>query len=326
MKQKMYLVLALVLAVAAVLLIQLHASRVKDRHGVSEKTVAVLVARDEIPRGATLDLTMIEQARIPLKWMHSSAIAVKDQEMIVGQTVVSSVPKGQPLLWSDIAGIRTAYQLSKTINRGQRAIAIAVDSVSGVAGHIRPDDWVDIIATFVIPREMKVGVGNIKGEQAMQEQALEFLTGLGTKGELEIRKTTLTLMQRVKVLAVGSLTGGGSDFGIPGAGGMGPEAAASMRNVSRMQQSAVQSATGGGFKTVTLLVSPIDAEILAFCADKGKLHLTLRNPEDPDVFEGENRLPKIIITDILDLERSEQRREQRAQPARPAGPRILDTD
>ncbi len=65
---------------------------------------------------------------------------------------------------------------------------------------------------------------------------------------------TITLLQNVTVLAVGARLG------------------------SRERSS--EEATGRGFQTVTVLVTPEEAELLTFSVDKGKISLSLRNEND----------------------------------------------
>ncbi len=79
--------------------------------------------------------------------------------------------------------------------------------------------------------------------------------------------TTITLLQNVTVIAVGAA------FGRAGSG------------QGRM-----------AYNTVTVSVSPEEAEILVFVQEQGKISLALRNPEN---LETELDLPKISMDDII---------------------------
>jgi pilus assembly protein CpaB len=80
------------------------------------------------------------------------------------------------------------------------------------------------------------------------------------KGDPQLDTVTLTILQNVTVLATGKDT------------------------ARSLTEAAIQ--TGGGarrpssYSTVTLLVTPKEAEMLVFAMQKGRLTLTLRNPSD----------------------------------------------
>lgn len=79
------------------------------------------------------------------------------------------------------------------------------------------------------------------------------------KGDPQQDTVTLTILQNVTVLAVGRDTAQGlAEAGLVGSG--------PRKNAS--------------YSTVTLLVSPKEAEMLVFALQKGRLTLTLRNPSD----------------------------------------------
>ncbi|MDD2709839.1 MAG: Flp pilus assembly protein CpaB [Verrucomicrobiae bacterium] len=78
-----------------------------------------------------------------------------------------------------------------------------------------------------------------------------------TKGDSQLDTVTLTILQNVTVLATGKQTSASSS-------------AAMMSGQQR----------GGAYSTVTLLVTPKEAEMLVFAMQKGRLTLTLRSPSD----------------------------------------------
>lgn len=322
MQQRVVLGFALALGVAAVAIINLILDQSATETNVP--TVEVLAAARDIQRGEAIDVTMITTKRIPQTYLHQSSVGVDDQESIRGQQVVNQIPEGQVMLWSDLEGLgREAFTLSKAVAPGQRAVSISVDNVTGVAGHVRPDDYVDVLATFVIPREFNIEAGNLKGADARMAAVMDQIAG--TDGGT-IRKTTLTLLQRVKVLATGGLTGGGASLNASGFPGMSRNTGQQVGNFNATRRSAIAGIAGAqGYQTLTLLVSPIDAEILAFSSDKATLSVALRNPDDLETFTGENRLPKVILPDILDLEKIERaRRPAPRAPSRPSGPVIIE--
>jgi len=109
-------------------------------------------------------------------------IGLNDVALIVRQTLAFSVKKGTPLRWQDfqVKELAMGGMLARMVPDGERALAVAVDATSSVAGMIRPNDHVDILGTFRFPDDS------------------------GANGKIEA--TTLTLLQNVTVLGVGQQT------------------------------------------------------------------------------------------------------------------------
>lgn len=314
MKQRLTLVLALVMAVAAVFLIHIWTQRV-TQHEATVETVSVLVAARDIRANEVVDATMIRGEDIPRKYVSRAAVGLREQPDILNQTVVSEIPSGQVILWSDFRIDPTIYQLSRTLEAGERAVSISVDHVTGISGHIRPDDLVDIIATFQVPDEVKMQPGekDASGNAAINQLVIQAMSRSGAG--FAVKDLTQTLIQSVKVLAVGNVTGSSGSMNIPGMPNMDPTVAQGIGDINRARQQAITSALGNqGYRTVTLRVSPLQAELLAFCQSNATLSLSLRNPEDLAEVTG---LPNITVADILDLKFAEAKPE-RAPAARPS--------
>ena len=113
--------------------------------------------------------------------------------------------------------------------------------ISSVSGLIRPNDHIDIIATFRFPNQ---------------------------EGTDKLETVTLTLLQNVAVLAVGQDTD-----------------SAPSRSLQRRS-----------YSSITLNVTPKEAEILGFAMQKGKLNLTLRNPSDVHV---EKDIQDVDFTELI---------------------------
>lgn len=64
------------------------------------------------------------------------------------------------------------------------------------------------------------------------------------------------------------------------------------------------------YSSITLLVLPAEAEILVLAQDLGQLYMTLRNPEDLDVYQERART---TITTLITGERVKELREERYQ-------------
>jgi pilus assembly protein CpaB len=115
------------------------------------------------------------------------------------------------------------------LQKGERAITIPVNTVSGLSGMIKPNDRVDIVGTFSVGSKI----------------------------------ITRILNQNVTVIAVGSRFGNNSEE---------------------------------NYGSVTLKVSPEEAEILTFAERHGDLRLLLRNRRDLEI---QGALPEVDFGNIL---------------------------
>ncbi len=176
-KGKWSIVLSLVLALVSVFLI-FRFLKTKEREFSGGEPQRVVIAKTSLSKGISLTKDLLSYKLIPQDYIHPNAIPLKEVDLILSQPLRIDIKKGQLLLWENI-GIEAARGgLSELLSKNERALTLAVDQVSGVAGLIRPNDRVDILGSFTLPNESK----NI----------------------------TTTLMQNVTILAVGHETGANS--------------------------------------------------------------------------------------------------------------------
>lgn len=281
MKQKGILILALILAVAAIILVQVYVKKVENKYVQNYDFVTVLVAKKSIPPGSTLENEMIDEKKVPKEYMDANALAPKDRELVLGQTVSIGLKAGQQISWADL-GVREAEGLSGIIKEGERAITIPVDEVTGVAGLLSPNDHVDILGTFHTPSEMKKKI-NVK-------------TGVFYKeGSYKAKTNTVTLLQNVTILAAGTQLGAVYEEDTS-MGAAVPKGPAGVLGVESAMGSRIRRRSEKRYRTVTLLVTPLEAQILTYARSKGSLSLSLRNPEDLLTVE---ELPQITFKDIV---------------------------
>ena len=225
MNRKIVLLFSGILALLAVVLMQLYKANLAEELGVAGERVSILIAREDVPAYTIIERTMLTALDYPKNFLPPRYMPKTLADDVVGQTTSFSIKKGQPILTTDLASTQSEAKLSRVISEKMRALALPVDRVTSFGGLLRPKDHVDILGTFQKPGE----------------------------GEVE----TVTLLQNVTVLAVGAQLGTG-------------------------RGSAGESARSGRARvdTVTVLVTPEEAELLVFAQDRGKLSLTMRNEED----------------------------------------------
>lgn len=179
MRTKLVIViLALVLGGLAAVMAAGYLRSARADIAAENESVGVLVAQEVLPRGVSgeellrRDLVKIE--KVPRQFV--SADAVSSTRGIENQVLAVNVGAGEQLTRSRFQYPAEAG-LAYSVPEEYVAIACAVDEVSGVAGLIKPSDYVMVYAT-------------LKGDAGKKQES-----------------KTVTLIARARVLAVGSSIG-----------------------------------------------------------------------------------------------------------------------
>jgi pilus assembly protein CpaB len=199
----------------------------------AHRMVTVVVAKQDLPRGAAIQPRAFAKREIPAEYVHVSSVDPQHFGQYVGQKLAAPLKEGEALLQVHLES--TAAVFSSTLENGNRALTTEVDEVNSISGLLRPSDHIDLMAT-----------AHGSGKQATDE--------------------TFSLLSNVEVLATGQVT--------------------------RKGQGSNQAKT---YTTITLSVSPDDAERIVVAKNSGKLTAVLRNPEDAR----SNSTPAMNIDDVL---------------------------
>lgn len=241
MKNPRALLLALLVALfASVLQWRYVARREKDLLWQSE-AIPTLVAVKDIPAHFKMDETMVEVQDVPRRWRQPKALS--SVEDILGQITSDPILEGEQVMSTKLVRADDAG-LAYFVQKRHRAVSVAVDNVSAVGGHLKPGNFVDILGTF------------------------DF--GQGEKSDMR----TVTLFQNVRVLAVGA------DIGRPTAATImtsadleDPEKAGDLFGSRRRAEASGREEA----RTVSLELSPSEAQKLVLAQELGGLSLSLRS-------------------------------------------------
>ena len=273
MKSRLPLIVAMALGIIAVLAVYSYIRQMKLSVRKEIEPIGVLVAGKQIKAGDRLTMSSMAIRNVPKKYVGDRAVLPQDAETLAGRVVRYNLQEGQPILWSDVGEMKMGG-LSAQVAGGERAMTITVDDVTGVGGLIQPNDHIDILGTFesTAPRmASSASASSGKDFKAMQEyfvgKAIESASA-GTGGDV----VALTLLQNVTVLATGKKF---SEVTLP-----------TGQSLRRGEEE---------YESVTLLVTPAEAQLLVFAQGYGELTLTLRNPEDISIVEG---LPRVTVDSI----------------------------
>ncbi len=208
----------------------------KDRN-VSPPMVNLLVATSNRQRGEVLTRADIGIRAFPQEAVRGMTGVYRpgEESLIANTTLTQDIGTGNVILVAhlrretDVRGAEAAF--TANLRPGQRAISIPLDAEGMVSNFVRPGDRVDILVNMDIPEviEEEIQIPNAMPQVIRREVS---------------RPTTVFLFQNVKVLAVGD------EFLQP--------------NVVT-----VETTRGRGARTVTIAVTPEEAQTLSFAMRYG---------------------------------------------------------
>lgn len=149
-----------------------------EARGRNAKTVRVVVAKTDLPRGAKLTPDNVAVRAIPVEYAHSGAVLPEQFDRIENHAIAYNVKGGEAILWALMEGQRAAT-FSSRVAVGRRAMSVPVDEINSISGMLEPGDLIDLMLTI----------------------------------ERKGKKVTFPLIQSVSVLAAGRRVGVGSEDG-----------------------------------------------------------------------------------------------------------------
>lgn len=187
-----------------------------------ESTVAVPIALTDLPAGHTVSIDDIGIHRLSQSEYAESAYAkqshLTNSRQIAGRVLRNELKKGAVFTMDDVYHTGDGPGVVENLEAGYRAVSVPIQNVGAVQGFARPGSYVDVL----------------------------FRSEPGDKRP----EVTLTLFERVKVLAINSIAAEGSRVSLTGEG------------------------------SVTLSVTPHQAKVLKVVEGRGEVSLVLRHPDD----------------------------------------------
>ena len=198
-------------------------------------------------QNTTVPAAAIQTAYLPESAGALVSIAIKDtpenREWLKGRRVGRDITPGSLLLY-EYFNDQPANRFAAKIAAGKRAISIDANASSAVSFLLEPGSRVDIIGTLQVEQEATIGRAPGGGPTSFANRKI----------------STQTILQNVRILAVGNVTSRG----------------------------AYDDARESRYATVTIEVTPSEAEKLVFARANlkdGALTLILRNPADASTVE-----------------------------------------
>jgi pilus assembly protein CpaB len=176
MKGKPAIIISVLFGVLAWVFVWLYlTTRERELLQIADQRDVVVAATDILP-GTAIEENMIAETQVPLKFLQPGAFAsIRDA---VGQVPAVPIQEGAQITGTSMTGV--GRSLSTKIPRGRRAVSLAVSDVTGVSSLVRPNNYVDVLAT------LKLGTA---------------------PGSADQRTFVTTVFQNILVLAVGQDVG-----------------------------------------------------------------------------------------------------------------------
>lgn len=232
--------LPLIIAIVAAAIYALVLNREQSKLASDKAPKKVFIPTRDIREREVIKRDFLKVVDMPAAYVQKDAFTyTTDADFMKIENAVARVqiPKGNQISKYSITSLSPEAGLSSKIPLSMRGYIIKVDS--SMAGMVKPDDNIDVLLTF---------------EAVMKN---------GTR-----QKVTVTLLQNVKVLGVGSDLGQGLDA----------KSAAALR--SKEEDAAAYTDSS----MLSLALTPRDAQYLALAQSEGEIAVILRSPGDVNLF------------------------------------------
>ncbi len=145
MRKGIVLLIAVMLGLASSIGIYMYLQSNEDAEVFKEMAKVVVAVKDIQPK-ERITINQLAIKEFPQEMVHFESASSVDQ--VVGLFARDQILIGEQILKPRLIRGFEDYGIVVKISPGFRAMAIPVDEVKGVAGFIRPGDYVDIIAGF----------------------------------------------------------------------------------------------------------------------------------------------------------------------------------
>ena len=106
----------------------------------------VIVAKVDINPKTKITLDMVSEVKVPPEYIQPGAVTALDQ--VVGIVVKEQIVSGEQVSERRLVRESKSVGFTGMIPRDKRAVTVAVNEVTGVAGFIKAGDYIDVVVTF----------------------------------------------------------------------------------------------------------------------------------------------------------------------------------
>ncbi|MEZ4704640.1 MAG: Flp pilus assembly protein CpaB [Bdellovibrionota bacterium] len=167
MKNRRALMFAVVLGATSVFALMLYVSKMEKRYQGAFEPIPVLVASKDIRQHEIIDETMFEVRQIPKPYVQPLATTLEELGQVVGYVAATTIKKGEQLVKTKLSLLGESG-ISPIIPKDLRACTVAVNAITGVGGHIRNGDTVDVIGVFRTMDQDRKGIKDLEAVTLFQ--------------------------------------------------------------------------------------------------------------------------------------------------------------
>lgn len=153
----------------------------------------VVVAKADIPPKARITAEMVQVVKVPAEYIQPGAVT--DIGQVVGVLAREQIIAGEQVTQRRLVIEGKAVGFAGVIPRDKRAVTVAVTEVTGVAGFVKPGDYVDVIVTFdtatIGENVGQIFLQNVRVLAASRDS--EAGVTAADAGKKEVSKTTTTV-------------------------------------------------------------------------------------------------------------------------------------
>lgn len=167
-----YWFIAIVCGLVAAMLVYRYLQDLKTAYS-PDNLMQVVVATENIKKDTVISRSQVKLTQVPAQYVNPAA--PHRMENVVGKTAASDITVGEQVLQTRmVTSADKNERLAYAIPRNKRAVTVAVNNISGVAGYVKTGDHVDILATLDISMDDQ-GSGNSKAFTVLTLQNIEVL-------------------------------------------------------------------------------------------------------------------------------------------------------
>jgi Flp pilus assembly protein CpaB len=243
--------IAVVLAIVAAAGVVLYTNGVKNDAVTGGQLSVVVVATQPIPANTNLD-PLIEQGAFSDLQVPTAAVvdgAITNVSQLRGQTTTSPILQNEQIAAERLSSGELPDGGALGISDGNVAVSMRVSDEAAVNGSISRGSYITIYATFDSPEL-------VPGANAAQ-QVQQAANGAGAQQTAKLPTITVTLIPAVRVLEV-------------------------VNPVVASEDGSSSSSSNNGQVTLTLDLTPEDAQNLVYAQETGSTWIGLLPPQDTD--------------------------------------------
>lgn len=145
LSNKKLLAIVMVLSLMITILVYNYLQGIEKKM-VLQDGVSVIVAKTDIAPKTKITAEMVREVKVPTEYVQPGAVQSLDK--VVGIVAREAIVSGEQVSERRLVREGKSVGFTGIIPYDKRAVTVAVTEMTGVAGFIKPGDYVDVIVTF----------------------------------------------------------------------------------------------------------------------------------------------------------------------------------